>query len=96
VADLVIQPRVLGGAGGGLGGGGVFGGGGGGFGGGGLGGGGFGGGGGGFGGGGGGFGGGGGGFFSLPDPEQPAAKAQPKVFDAGAIDQLKKKPARAK
>jgi len=94
VADLVIQPRVLGGAGGGLGGGGVFGGGGGGFGGGGLGGGGFGG--GGFGGGGGGFGGGGGGFFSLPDPEQPAAKAQPKVFDAGAIDQLKKKPARAK
>lgn len=34
------------------------------------------------------------GMFSLPDPQAPAAQAQPqnKVFDAGAIDQLKKKP----
>lgn len=38
----------------------------------------------------------GGGFFSLPDPEVPASKPQPKVFDAGAIDQLKKKPAGGK
>jgi hypothetical protein len=106
VADLVIPIMPLAGgfgAGGGLGGGGAFGGGfgggggglgGGGFGGGGFGGGGFGG--GGFGGGGGGFG--GGGFFSVQDP-QPAA-AQPHanhkdapVFDAAAVERLKKKPA---
>ncbi|MBL8851427.1 MAG: hypothetical protein JNG89_17215 [Planctomycetaceae bacterium] len=87
VADLVIQPRVMGGGGSGMGGGGIFGGGG-------MGGGmgGMGGGMGGMGGGMGGMGGGmgGGGFFSLPDPE--AQPAQPQVFDAGAINQLKKKP----
>ena len=38
----------------------------------------------------------GGGFFSLPDPKPAVQKAQPKVFDANAIENLKKKPASVK